>query len=204
MTSNPYALDRTSNNRSAALEPSALDPMDQATQIRKKHLNAEKTVRLFRAVSILGSVLMLMITMGMAVAGYDMINAKALNNEYAARANPETTGYILWGLGIATFLFSIFQLVTAIGFGKLHSNFRTPAFLVIAVWLLYFPIGTILGVYFLGRFRSEEGKYIFTPEYKQIMAQTPQVTSRTNLLLQLLIAGLITLAVIVIIGVLLP
>ena len=63
--------------------------------------------------------------------------------------------------------------------------------------MISFPIGTILGGYFLYLLLSKKGAYICSAEYKRIINATPQMKVRTSPVTRaILFAFLATLAVV--------
>ncbi len=78
---------------------------------------------------------------------------------------------------------------------RLDSRIRLPLTLLALVELLGFPLGTIKGLFLLYLLHSPEGKYLFTPEYKSVMAATPQIKYRTSKVL-LVVLGILVVVMI--------
>ncbi len=74
--------------------------------------------------------------------------------------------------------------------------------LVAVVGLLAIPFGTLLGTLTLYSIWCKKGRYIFTPEYRRVIAETPDIRCRTGgvilafFLLMVVLTTLVLLAVI--------
>ena len=82
--------------------------------------------------------------------------------------------------GSLLILLSVIYIVIGRMLQKLDPRVRVPMTVIAIIELIGFPMGTIKGLYFLYLFHSPEGKYVFSPEYKSIIAMTPHVKNRTS------------------------
>jgi hypothetical protein len=82
----------------------------------------------------------------------------------------------------------------------LQRGVRTPTIILACVGLLGFPIGTLINAYLLYLVLSKKGRFIFSPEYAEIVEATPHIKYRTSLLVWIilgLIVALMALAILV-------
>jgi len=88
--------------------------------------------------------------------------------------------------------------VTAYGIRKLKQWARIVAIILSAIGLIGVPVGTIISAYILYLLLSKKGSMVFSPEYKAIIAATPDVKYKTSIIvwivlglfLLLIVAGL--------------
>ena len=59
--------------------------------------------------------------------------------------------------------------------------------------LLNFPVGTLINAYILYLFLSKKGRMVFSAEYKDIIAATPDVKYRTSILVWIFLGILVAL-----------
>jgi hypothetical protein len=105
-----------------------------------------------------------------------------------SRARP----YALIGFVVLALLFMIFYWI-ARGVRRLNPRIRSPLTVLSAIGLLGVPLGTILNAYILYLIHCEKGKYVFSPEYQEIIAQTPYLRPRISLIVWILFGLLLTL-----------
>lgn len=70
----------------------------------------------------------------------------------------------------------------AVGYGlrALKPAVRIPAIVLSVLGLLAFPVGTLIHAYVLYLLLCAKGKFLFTPEYAQIVGATPHLRYRTS------------------------
>jgi hypothetical protein len=177
---NPYA-----SPMADLTAPVDTDPLlTEAEKIRRKYLSHETSVKSLAGMYWLGVIFMF-------VSG--CISVVRL-----------FTG--LGGFQIEHVIFIIFPVLAIlfawIGYGldKLDARVRVPAAMVSVLGLFAIPIGTIINLYFLYLIFSEKGKLVFSPEYKEIIRQTPHIKYRTPWILWVLLLLLITLIALGVIG----
>jgi hypothetical protein len=91
------------------------------------------------------------------------------------------------------------NLVAGIGLYRLAPWARIPGLTVSALILLSFPLGTIFGSYFLFLMLAPKGRRILSPDYRRVIARTPDIryqTPRWMWMLLLFIVALFVLTVV--------
>jgi hypothetical protein len=161
--------------------PPAHGPSPQA--VRQEHIGRERTIRGIAALYFSCSVIfaltgLIPLTMFFAPTGQTRPRVPVLAMALC--------------LGIAALFF-------AVGYGLRHLKpwGRVAAIVFAFVQLCGVPIGTVLGIWILYLLTSKGGKLIFSPGYKEVIAQTPTVKYRTPVVLWILLgvvmAGLLGL-----------
>ena len=105
-------------------------------------------------------------------------------------------------------LFLIFAAIYAVGaainfyvgFGlrKLDPVAKRIAVVFSVIGLLGIPIGTLISGYILWLLLSEKGVYVFSPEYKTVVENTPHIKYKTSaivIVLLVIVIALVALAV---------
>lgn len=173
MSDNPYA---TSASAMAVQSPMH----DSAEAIRQYHIKHEASVKTVGFLYILGAIIAIIAVIGFAVPG-------------TRRSDPYAVGVAaLYGL------MGVFSFFVGREICKLTSWARIVGIVFALIGLLGFPIGTLLNFYILWLFASKKGAYVFSPEYKQIIGETPHIKYRSKARLILLI---VVLAILVVLGV---
>jgi hypothetical protein len=77
-----------------------------------------------------------------------------------------------------------------LGYGMRHLKrwARTASIVVAVIGLFVVPVGTFVGLYLRYVLLGEKGKMVFSPIYKEIIAETPGVKYRTPVLLWIFLA----------------
>jgi len=101
--------------------------------------------------------------------------------------------------GSLLILLSLIYIVMGRMLQKLDPRVRIPMTVIALFEMIGFPMGTIKGLYFLYLFHSVEGKYVFSQEYKSIIAVTPHVKNKTSKGALILLVVLIIVMVFVLI-----
>ncbi|MEN3942802.1 hypothetical protein WJU23_15995 [Prosthecobacter sp. SYSU 5D2] len=85
----------------------------------------------------------------------------------------------------AAFLIIVGAVQTGIGLGirLLKPWSRIPGILICALGLLNFPVGTVFCALFIYYLANKRGTFVLSPEYKAVVAATPQVKRKTSILL---------------------
>ena len=63
---------------------------------------------------------------------------------------------------------------------NLNTKARTPTTILACLGLLGFPLGTLINAYILYLIHSQKGKFIFSEEYKAVIAATPEIKHKTS------------------------
>lgn len=139
----------------ASIRPPALPSRVDAESLRREHINTEASIKSVGILYYLGAVLG--IAVGASMLGSDDVGSAAL----------------LLSIGVV-------QLVAGFGLRRLRSWARIPTIIVSGIGLLGFPIGTLISAYILFNLLGKQGRYVMTPEYRQIIAATPHVKNKTS------------------------
>lgn len=180
---NPYASPQVR-------ELTADVPLSEAERIRQEHLSAEVTCKQVGLLCYFGGSIatiysaMLFILGAIWWARWDFEFGRLL-----------VVSGMLIGSGVLALLAWV-HFRTASRLRRLDPAARFGAILLSVLWLLYFPIGTLLGGHLLWILNSERGKNLFTPEYQAIVAETPHVKYKTSIVVWIFL-GLILLSFVV-------
>lgn len=99
----------------------------------------------------------------------------------ASRAYSDTPEGLIKPPSVAEFtLWGIFSFITGIGLIRLSTWARIPAIVFSCFALVHFPMGTLFGALMLYAILNPKAAMVFSGEYKQIIANTPQVRHRTS------------------------
>lgn len=98
---------------------------------------------------------------------------------------------------VGTIAILLVMLTTYFGVGrglrKLRRSARVIAGIISTVGLLAFPFGTIINAYILYLLFSSKGNRVFSPDYQEVIEQTPHVVHRYSLVLTVLAIILLVL-----------
>jgi hypothetical protein len=172
MEPNPYAPPL------APLLPPPLQPHSDAEAVRREHINTEATIKTVGVLYYLGA--FIVIASGLSMAA---------SSEPTSQNVPMA---ILVTLGIA-------QFIVGYGLRRLRSWARIPTMLFSGIGLLGFPIGTLINGYILVKVLGKQGRFVMTPEYRDIIAATPHVKNKTSRAVWILLAVLIVVLIVSII-----
>jgi hypothetical protein len=140
-----------------------------------------------------------------ALTEAEMIRRKYISHE----ASLQSIGFIFW-LGCFAMVIGTLRLIGAVssfrggfrvefaigllypvfavvfgwlgrGFRKLNPRVRIPGGIFCGLGLFALPLGTLINAYFLYLIFSPKSTVVFSPEYKEIIRQTPHVKCRTSL-----------------------
>ncbi|MBL8829065.1 MAG: hypothetical protein JNM18_18935 [Planctomycetaceae bacterium] len=163
--------------------------ISDAESIRRKFLNHEMNIKSCGTLYLLGGIL-LMVSMFFLLVGF-------ISRTNSGLGPGEMIAFLP--------LLGMVGLALAVGWGlqKLRPWVKVPAAILAVLNLLNIPIGTLLGVAVLYFVFSAKGTYCFSPEYQEIIRQTPHVKLKTSwlawlalgLIVIILIAALMGIAV---------
>jgi len=142
-------------------------------EIRKKYINHEASVKSIGFLYFLGAFFLI-------VAG---VIGLIYNDEDPLVAR----------IFVATLLIclGLFQLWVGRGLRTLKSWARIPTGILSGIGLLGFPIGTIINGYILYLVFCKKGSTVFSPEYQQVIAATPNIKYKTPIIIWILLGLLI-------------
>jgi len=158
-----------------------------AAIIRQQYLSHEASIQSVGSLYLLGCIL---VVVGGGIMTYMAISGAAQNGSVGAME----LGFLL-GIGIG-------QGFIAVGLRGLKSWARIPASLFAGLGLLAFPLGTLINGYILYLLLSAKGRMVFSPEYREVIRQTPEIkykTSKILLFFVFLLVGLLVLGVVALI-----
>lgn len=155
---NPYAA--------PLFVPETIDPFQQDDmRIRQQFIGCESNLRSIGGVLILGG-LILAIVFGI----FSVIHF----------SNGDRTDFPLATLFGVLALLGIVQLIVGIGVGRFRTRHRIGAIIFCVLWLLFFPFGTFVSGACLWYLVRPAAKYIFTPEYRDVIQRTPNLNFQTS------------------------
>jgi len=86
-------------------------------------------------------------------------------------------------LGIVFATLAVAYVVVGWGVRRLKPWSRIGASVIAVPGLLGFPIGTLISAYILYLMLSKKGRTVYSPEYREVIAATPQITYRSTVLI---------------------
>jgi hypothetical protein len=179
---NPYASPTADLTAPFSIGPE----ITEAESIRKKYLNHEASIKSIGFLYWIGSFFLFIASVSMFVASVNIGFMR--HRDFAA----------LFGL---LYLFiAALGLWLGYGFRKLDSRVRIPAGILAALGLISFPIGTLINGYILYLIFCAKGKMVFSPEYKEIIRQTPHIKYRTSIIVWILFFILMAFIAVGIVG----
>jgi predicted nucleic acid-binding Zn ribbon protein len=131
--------------------------------MREEHLQSEKNIQSIGQLMILGAILLTL-----SVPGINAFISQGRLNVFSM------------SLLIGTGVLAIAHLPIGIGLVRLRRWARRPAIYLSVLWLLAFPVGTIIAVAAIGSLIRGKAAVVFSEEYHEIIQRTPQVRLRTS------------------------
>jgi len=139
------------------------------------------------------------------ISGKEAIRREHLNHEASIRAVGLL--YYLGGVLVVVAAFAgpasaepAFALgLLVVGVAQVVGGWAVRAFLpwgrnlgcvLSVIGLFGFPIGTVINGYILYLFLSKKGRTVFTPEYQEVIASTPEIKYRTSIIVWIFLAVL--------------
>ena len=178
---NPYAVGVPTKT----LNPKLLS----AEQVRKEHLSHEASVKSIGLLYILGGVFGLFLFLGYVGIGIGLLSAPDAPGEMPSA----TMGLFLIVFGVFVLILSVVQLFAAVGLRKLAFWSKIPCSIIAGIGLLVIPVGTLISAYVLYLIWSEKGKMVFSPEYKDVIQQTPHIKYKTSIFVWIFVGILMAL-----------
>jgi hypothetical protein len=148
----------------------------ESEQIRQEHLSHEASVKSVGSLYYLGAILLSL--------GFLAFSRTALNSGYMNG----------WGLIVGSVLMLgiiVLQWKLATGLRQLRPWVRIPTIVLSIIGLIGFPLGTIISAYILYLMFAPKSKMIFSPEYRQVIADSPHIRYRSSILKTVLIVILV-------------
>ena len=144
----------------------------EAEAIRKAHISTEASVKAVGMLYYLG-------TIGLGIGG--------IGSLIGGRDGTSI------GIGVAMLAVGAGLAFVAHGIRALKNWARITGIVLAALGLLNFPIGTLINAYILYLFIAKKGRMVFSPEYQDIIAATPEVKYRTSILVWIFLGILVLL-----------
>lgn len=165
---NPYAAPQTDPFLEGA-------EVSSAEAIRKEHIKHEASVKSIGLLYAIGAFFLLLGGAGLFVLFFLTAAGQA------GGAEPDGVSFV-FTLILSCFYvgLGVLQGFMASGLRKLKPWARWAAVVFSVLGLIGFPIGTLISAYFLYLLLSEKGTMVFSPEYKDIIAQTPHIKYQTS------------------------
>lgn len=164
VSDNPYQAPAVQE----VLAPAAL--LTEAEEIRTQHLKHEASIKGVGFLYLLG---------GVAVA-LSLVGLFALFGKMSSLSGRAMGGRELIVTGMLG-LIGVAQFISGWGLRKLRPWAKVPAAVLAGLSLLSIPVGTLLGGYTLYLLFSAKGRVVLSPDYAEIVAQTPHLRYRTPL-----------------------
>jgi hypothetical protein len=133
-------------------------PVTEAEVIRRAHLSHETNLKSLGSLYILGAIVSLAIAIGPIFL----------------------TGTLNARMAVIFLLSGVLGGVSGYGLRGLHSWVKIPAAIIGVIQLFNIGVGTIIGICTLYFVFSKKGSFILTPEYHEIIRQTPHVKYKTS------------------------
>lgn len=151
--------------------------------IRNQYLSHEASLKSIGLLYYLGVIFIIPISLFVVVAGFSAM---------AQGADP-AVGPVTIVLGLFYGAIGVLQYFLARGIRRLQNWARITIGVLSVPGLLGFPIGTLISAYFLYLCFSEKGKYVCTPQYQQIVANTPHIKYKTSIVVWIFLGLLVLL-----------
>jgi hypothetical protein len=146
--------------------------MENAKNIRKEHLSHEATIKGVGFLCYIAACFFLLGAIGGLLDDGEPIIKRA-------------------GLSIILVLLSYVYFQLGRWFKALNLKAKTPGTIFAVLGLLAFPLGTLINGYILYLLNSKKGIVVFSDEYKQVIAATPEIKYKTPAAVWLLLGVIV-------------
>lgn len=176
---NPYAApdEQTSTGSLLASDPET---------VRRQLIHCESNIKSIGGLMILGGVLM---SCGFGMAAVNI--SGAMDDLWRA----------LWAIFLlGVILAGIWQIYMGLQLRRLKMSSRVPAAIACGIWIVFIPVGTILGGVSLWYLLRPAASFVFGEEYAEVIRKTPEIGASTSiagwslLMIVLFVIGLALLA----------
>lgn len=147
---------------------------NKSAKIRKKHIEQEVEIQQWGIV-LMGIAILSVIT----VAIYAVIGLMFVPDDISGDGVAIFAGIFLVILGIVA-LFSIFQFFVGWGMYRLNGFGRIAGTIYWGINFLNIPVGTVISFMVMRMLWNEQGTMIFSPEYKTIREETPEIKHNSS------------------------
>ena len=173
MEENPYKAPQVEEVEAEGL-------ISDPERIRRLHLKHEASLKGMGTLLILGAVLV-----GISFLG---LFAAMPVSQGGGMSLPQGPELVIMGVLL---LFVVLQLVVGVGLRRLAPWSWIPGIIVAAISIINFPIGTVIGGYFLYLLVAPKGRRVLAADYREIVRQTPHIKYRTPIWLWVLLLVLV-------------
>ncbi len=192
MNQNPYQPPVISKG----LDGLPYDPAEgDALAIRQAHIKHEASVKSIGILYYLGAII---VTLAVAGSVIQLVRKVGGSNGADVAAAASAIGESLVML-ILLIPLAILQWLAAYGIRRLLGWARIMGIVVSTLGLVGFPIGTIINAYIIYLLACKKGRTVFSSEYKEIIAVTPEVRYKTSKLVWIVL-GLLLLVILFAVG----
>lgn len=152
-----------------------------AEVIRKQHLNHEASIQGMGSLYLLGGFFGSLLGLGYGGMGIAAMSGVAgvIPDDGTPGPSPAIMGGVFVGMGVFVLAVAMAQFYAGWTMRKLDPKGKIVAIIVTAIGLLGFPCGTLLSAYTLYLLLSAKGEFIYSPQYKEIIAATPHIKYRS-------------------------
>ena len=172
---NPYAAPASVG------QAKPFDIESNAVAVRHAHLGHEASVRSFGLLYLLGGSISVIVALGLVIS-------------FLAGGLPDNGAVWLDTVALAVVgLSGCLQIWVGRGLRRLNKVGRIGGTIFGAIGLLGIPLGTLLSAYLLYLLWSEKGNMVFSPEYQEIMAATPNMKYKTSIVVWIILAIIVLL-----------
>lgn len=158
---NPYAAPKA-----PVADPASTD----AERIRKEHVKHEASVQSAGCLYYLSGAGLAMYALAMFALIF--VGPEAGEEQLA-------TGAVAGGMSLAFAAMSAAFIAVGRGLRRLRGWVKVPVGILSGLGLLGFPMGTLINGYILYLVFSGKGSTVLSPEYQEVVRQTPHVKYRT-------------------------
>ena len=163
-------MEPTAFNPYAAPEEQALSgsllPSDPVA-VRKQFIHCESNIKSIAGLMILGGLLVSF-----------CFGLTALLNPFSDTGNWKSLRTLFL---ITIMLAGFWQIYTGIQLRRLKLTVRIPAAIGCGLWILFVPVGTILGGVSLWYIVRPAASFVFSEEYAEVIRNTPEVGASTSI-----------------------
>lgn len=164
--------------------------------IRHKHLSHEASIKSVGFLYLLGGAIGLLIGTSYVIPGISIMSSP----QRMGQMSMQSYGAVFMIVGVIVFLLGVAQMAVGSGFRRLALWSKIPGAILAAIGMLLFPIGTLINGYVLYLLLSAKGSMVFSPEYKEVIFQTPHMKYKTSIVVWVFVGLLALLFVIAIVA----
>lgn len=182
MSSNPYAVQSTEYMTSPTV--------GDAESVRRMYLNHEASVKSIGTLYYLGGFFGLLAGVLYLGIGFVALTG-GLSGQQAGENERMIFAVTMWVFSLFVLTLTGVQLWTAYGLRRLRPYSRIAASVIAGIGLLGFPLGTLIGGYVLYLMLSAKGEFVFSPQYRAVIEQTPHIKYKSSIIVRILVGILI-------------